>query len=70
MRMLFRPQRGSLEDAMKEVIEVSSLAELEKKINWPNLTTKFYCHDHRIGWNTWIVMSNGTAIGYANGEMT
>lgn len=67
--MLFRPQRGSLEEAMKEVIEVSSLSELENKTTWTNLTTKFYCFDSRINWDTWIILSNGNAVGYANGEL-
>ena len=64
---LFRRHREFLDDAMKTVVEVSSIAEIEKITGYTNVTVKKYSYDHRIMWDTYIVCENGRACGFTNG---
>lgn len=77
----YRPHRGTLAEAMKEVIEVENLQDLiehmqQEVIDWyplnelPTLeNTKIepYIFDDRIGWDTHIVTVNGQAWGFTDG---
>jgi hypothetical protein len=70
---LYRPHRAYLDEAMKEVFEVNSFADIEdyyKRIGFPlkgKLTCEWYCLDKRINWDTWVVCEDGQAIGFSNG---
>lgn len=72
--MLFRFQRGSLEDSMNTVREVNSLAEIEallRSAGIPSGKLKVYDYgyDSRVGWNTHVVTVNGKHVGFTNGRM-
>lgn len=76
--IIFRPQRGSLKEAMREVQEFESENDLQKHVaNWWNsLGTstvseadvsfgKESIADYRIGWlDTRYVLLNGCAVGF------
>lgn len=70
--MLFRPQRGSLEDSMKAVITLQptrrALAEhlgvAENKI-----MVKPYAMDDRVGWHTHLVTVSACAVGFTDGPL-
>ena len=63
----FRPVRELYEDAMKEIMEVSSLAQLETHLNC-NIAYEFYGYDIKHGWNdTWLVYD--TKTGYPKGYL-
>jgi len=71
--ILFRPHRSSLDDAMKEVIEIADRDALVRhliRIEYANeksdITVEKYVFDDRIGWDTHIVCINGNAIGFTN----
>lgn len=73
----FRWQRGSLEDSMATVCEVESLQDIRKLMEKEplpfggvqKLECKYVCFDARIRWNTWMIVADGKAIGYANAEL-
>lgn len=80
---LFRPQRGSLDDAMKEVVTVNSKQDLADHINASigyclggqilpeDLESKHYTYDDRINWDTWIWKLDGFGvIGFTNSSLT
>lgn len=68
--MKFREHRGSLSDAMKTVIEVNSLLDIEKLFpNDGKLKIEYYCYDDRINWNTYIVIGELGVIGFTNGNL-
>lgn len=80
---LYRPHRGSLDDAMKEVVTVNNVQELVDHINATvgyclggqiiveDLTSKPYGYDDRIGWTTWIWSLDGFGvIGFTNSSLT
>lgn len=79
MSVLFRPHRGLLEEAMKEVVQVSSRDQLVAQLNKiyeigsrftiENLNIKPYGYDDRIGWDTYIVTNKGNAVGFTNGYL-
>lgn len=81
MSVLFRFQRGELEESMKTCVEVADLAALRRILeaenarigflgySVANLEVKPYCFDPRIGWDTHLVTSNGQAIGFTNGPL-
>lgn len=76
--VLFRPIRELLEDAMKEVVSISSLEEI-RGFYMPDdpifhmkgkLKVRHYCFDSRINWDTWLVVDEeGRARGYTNGYL-
>lgn len=79
-KKLFRPHRGQLDDAMKEVEEVNDwngLVEVVRKgysgllkpeeITRERLTVKPYGYDARIQWDTHIVnLENVGVVGFTN----
>lgn len=80
--VLYRPHRGMLADAMKEVAEVADFAALVAHMRgeypfYPEdqlptestVTVEKYGTgiDERIGWDTHIVLVNGQAWGFTNG---
>ena len=77
-RVLFRPVRGGLKQAMSEVISISSLEEI-RGFYMPDdpifhikgkLKVRYYCFDSRINWDTWLVLDGqGRAVGYTNGYL-
>jgi hypothetical protein len=81
---LYRPHRGSLADAMREVVEVNDFAQLVRHMrrgveSWyppaamptmENTTIEPYGFDDRIGWDTHIVLVKGEAWGFTNGALT
>lgn len=79
----YRPHRRLLYEAMAEVVEVSTLAELvahmRKSVeSWyppeelptiENTEVKPYVYDERIDWNTHIVTVKGSAWGFTDGPL-
>lgn len=70
--MKFRPQRGGLDAAMKEVVDVEGLTGLAahlKTLGWKfeNVTVEPYGFDKRIGWDTHLVCVDGKPVGYTDG---
>lgn len=66
MSLKFRPQRGCLDDAMREVVEIDGRAGLLRVLNkelalWgftvedADVRVEPYAFDERIGWDTHIV---------------
>ncbi len=75
---LYRPVRELLDEAMVEVQPCCGLEDLlgilEEKygddaIRDQEITTEFQCVDHRIGWNSHIVLIGGSPWGYLNGPL-
>jgi hypothetical protein len=67
--MKFRPQRGSLADAMQEVQEMPATklalaAHLRCDIG--DIEVKPYTYDARIGWDTHIVLVLGFPAGFTD----
>lgn len=79
--MKFRPQRGSLEDAMKEVVEIPATVEAlvehlnntlglrNYKVHSQAVRVRAYGYDERVNWHTYVVTVNGNAIGFTNHEV-
>ena len=72
--MLFRFHRGSLEDSMKTVREVKSLAEIEALLKSAGylpgkIKVYDYGYDFRVGWNTYVVTVNRKHVGFTNGRI-
>lgn len=79
----YRPQRGSLDKSMAEVVEVTDLAALVEHMrnsvkDWyppeelptvKNTKVVPYLFDDRIGWNTHIVISRGSPWGFTDGPL-
>ena len=65
----FRPQRGGLEESMKEVKTFDSKLELAKHLGvcYFSVEAEAYGYDPRIEWNTWIVLVDGQAVGFTDG---
>lgn len=71
MKVVYRPQRGGLEESMREKKEFDSL---KKMLEWlptqqeqcgnknafdiRNLHISYYCYDERVGWETYIVTTD------------
>lgn len=80
--MKFRHHRGSLDDAMKTIVELEpSLKALREHLvasrkgeplgNYVGtLRLEYRGEDERIGWSTYIVTEDGNAIGYTDGPIT
>lgn len=78
---LYRPQRGSLNTAMNEVVELDGRLELidhlrkgygsEVNESGSNVTVEKYGSgiDTRIGWDTHIVLVGGIPYGFTNGPL-
>ena len=68
--MKYRPQRGSLEESMKEVVEIEppTVGALAKYLNVRahRLKFKLYAYDERIDWYTGIVTIDGQAVGFTD----
>ena len=70
--MRFRPQRGSLADAMSEMHEmpatkVALAAHLRCDIG--DVEVKPYTYDERIGWDTHIVLVLGFPAGFTDSQV-
>jgi N6-adenosine-specific RNA methylase IME4 len=79
----YRPHRGMLADAMREVHEVKSFGELIRVMraeveSWyppdklpteANTKVEYYGRDDRIGWDTYIVTVDGQAWGFTDGPV-
>ena len=71
---LYRSHRGTLKESMATVQEVNSLQEICEKetvglpLNPIDLVVEPYGVDHRIEWDTFIVMlKSGGVLGFTNG---
>lgn len=65
--ILYRPQRGTLSEAMEEVKQFNSIKELfewlvkdntikrKKAFEIEDIYISYYCYDERIKWQTYIV---------------
>ena len=61
-KIIFRPQRGGLSEAMEEAKEFDSISEMKsycvaecgKAFNENEITIEYYCYDERIDWETFI----------------
>ena len=79
MGILFRPQRGSLYDALENVREVENLQDIidetTEMLSHYGLSPKpdefhveYYCEDARIGWTTYVItLDNYGVVGFTNG---
>ena len=78
--MKFREHRGLLAESMETVVDLEGFDALvaylaEKFKPWgvevtPELVKaeKYGGFDTRIGWDTWIVMVDGAAVGFTDGD--
>lgn len=67
--MLFRPQRGSLSDSMADEVELPATRKaLAGHLVCPeeSVDVKPYCYDGRIGWDTYLVIVDGQAVGFTD----
>ena len=70
MKVLYRPQRGGLDESMEELKEFAAVEDL---LNWlcedseicgkkmfevEDINFSYYCYDERIDWQTFIVTIN------------
>ena len=63
MSILYRPQRGSLDESLEEVKTFNNLKEMleycveehEKAFDILDIYISYYCYDDRINWETYIV---------------
>ncbi len=82
MTVLYRPHRGSLQDALALVRTVNDHADLVdqlrlERVGWPDAAEVTresvdvvpYCYDPRIEWDTWLVRVNGHVAGFTNGPL-
>lgn len=77
--MRFRFHRGSLEESLQTVREVQSLDDVRELLvrevglsllpEHFKLTCRYYTHDKRIDWQTWIVLNDGLPVGFSDGEL-
>lgn len=76
--MKFRPVRGLLCEAMREVhhlpatrvaLSAHLAKEMETYVNPATVEVKEYGYDARIDWHTWLVTVNGQAAGYTDGPL-
>lgn len=69
MTYLFRPQRGSLAEAMAEVREIPTMQALRDVLSPRTLVSikKYGGVDARIGWDTWMVVDDWGVAGFTNG---
>lgn len=77
--MKFRPVRGGLEDAMKEVVEVGTTDDLRKLVpeymlkpdadGFILIRAKSQGFDERIGWDSHLLTVNGEPFGYLDGPL-
>ena len=66
----YRPHRSTLTDSMSAVREFASLEELAeamadelgRELAVDDLQLKFYGHDHRIGWDTYVLTLEGYGV--------
>jgi len=71
-KIKFREHRGTLDDAMKTVVELdATLPALAAflKVKPKQLQVKKYVYDDRIGWDTYIVTVDGQAVGFTDGPV-
>ena len=80
--MKVRPHRGSLEDSMQCVEELSgTLEDLVEFLNTGDVymnghitpamvKVEPYMFDNRIGWDTYIITVKGRCVGFADGPLT
>ena len=72
--MKFRPQRGSLEDSMKEIVELLPTREAliahlysDHLCMWgDDVHVIPYVYDYRINWDTQAVVVNDYIVGFTN----
>jgi hypothetical protein len=81
--VLYRPHRGSLDDSMREVVEVNDFPQLVRHLrrgveSWypkdelpteENTRLEPYGFDKRINWETYLVTVDAKAWGYTNGPL-
>ena len=71
MKVLYRPQRGGLDESMEELKEFDTVEDLlnwlceDSDIGWgkemfavEDINFSYYCYDERIDWQTYIVTIN------------
>lgn len=69
---LFRPQRGGLDEAMSEAIEVPDLATLVRYLDCAPSAIRiedYGVFDARIGWQTHLVRVDDFPVGFTNGPL-
>jgi len=68
---LYRDHRGMLDESMETIEEMESHADLVRHVESlygsGDIEVKHYAQDDRIGWDTYIVIHNGRAVGFTNG---
>lgn len=79
-KLKFRPVCGGLDEAMSQVFEFSTVAELiehlQKKweglidFDFSKMKFKYQCWDVRIDWDTYFITCEGKPIGYSTGIPT
>jgi hypothetical protein len=74
-KVLFRPCRELLTDAMAEVQEVDGVEAVEAITKTKVSDVYYYGYDERIGWETYIVMGDygdgkQNPVGFTNGPLT
>jgi hypothetical protein len=71
MSFLYRPHRGGLDESMSEVetLDMESLTGKLVALFGPgDVEIKPYHYDARTDWNTHIVLWDGKAVGFTDGD--
>ena len=71
MSFLFRPHRELLSESMDDVAELemaSLIIRIVDQFGAGAVEVKPYGYDSRINWETYIVLHNGRAVGFTDGE--
>lgn len=61
IKILYRPQRGTLDESMQEIKHFKSIKDMAKYLSefWDcavdNIYVSYYCYDERIDWETYVV---------------
>lgn len=71
--MLYRPQRGGLDESMREkIILLSSRAALAEYLKVPVTDISISdeaTYDGRTDWESWTVLVRGEAVGFVNQDI-
>jgi hypothetical protein len=71
--MRFRWQRGSLEESMSTSVEFDGGKELfsivRKTFPFGEIFVEKYGWDERCGWDCWLVLVDGNAVGFTSGPV-
>jgi hypothetical protein len=72
LSILYRDHRGSLDASMDTQQIFNNTKEMKEHIQHlfgkGKITTQYYRYDSRIDWDTWLIVHNGSPVGFTKGE--